>query len=144
VLEGIMAGPLVVAHWINAQYNASTNDNERYGAGNKVLHNVVGGSLGVLEGNGGDLRIGLPWQSLHDGRELVHEPIALGVFIEAPRDRLEGILEAQPTVRALAEGGWIHLYQLDPSSPEVWRRGPGGWRPVTMATNAEEASDRQG
>lgn len=144
VLEGIMAGPLVVAHWINAQYNASTNDNERYGAGNKVLHNVVGGSLGVLEGNGGDLRIGLPWQSLHDGRELVHEPIALGVFIEAPRDRLEGILAGQPTVRALAEGGWIHLYQLDPSSPEVWRRGPGGWRPVTMATNAEEASDRQG
>ena len=38
-----------------------------FGAGNKVLHNVVGGCLGVFEGNAGDLKVGLPWQSVHDG-----------------------------------------------------------------------------
>ena len=28
------------------------------------IHNVVG-KIGVLEGNAGDLRTGLPWQSVH-------------------------------------------------------------------------------
>ena len=68
VLSLIMTAPMVVTHWINMQYHASTVDNQRYGSGNKLLHNVVGGHLGVFEGNGGDLRIGLPIQSLHDGR----------------------------------------------------------------------------
>ncbi len=63
-----MTAPMVVTNWINLQYHASTVDNRRYGSGNKVLHNVVGGRLGVFEGNGGDLRIGLPLQSLHDGQ----------------------------------------------------------------------------
>jgi len=67
ILEAIMTGPVVVAHWINFQYYASTVDNLRYGTGNKVLHNIVGGHLGVFEGNGGDLRIGLSLQSLNDG-----------------------------------------------------------------------------
>ena len=85
ILEAIMTGPLVVAHWINFQYYASTVDNARYGCGNKVLHNIVGGHLGVFEGNGGDLRIGLSLQSLHDGERWVHAPLRLAVFIEAPR-----------------------------------------------------------
>ena len=59
ILEAIMTGPVVVGHWINFQYYASTVDNARYGSGDKVLHNIVGGHLGVFEGNGGDLRIGL-------------------------------------------------------------------------------------
>jgi uncharacterized protein YbcC (UPF0753/DUF2309 family) len=87
ILEAVMTGPVVVAHWINFQYYASTVDNVRYGCGNKVLHNIVGGHLGVFEGNGGDLRIGLSLQSLHDGEHWVHAPLRLAVFIEAPRDR---------------------------------------------------------
>ena len=55
---------MLVMHWINWQYHASTCDPVRLGSGNKVLHNVVGGDLGVFEGNGGDLRIGLSRQSL--------------------------------------------------------------------------------
>ena len=38
----------------------------------------------MLEGNAGDLKVGLPWQSVHDGKRLVHEPLRLNVFIEAP------------------------------------------------------------
>ncbi len=59
VLELIMTAPMVVAHWINLQYFTSTTDNVRFGSGNKLRHNVVGGHIGVFEGNGGDLRIGL-------------------------------------------------------------------------------------
>ena len=64
VLELIMTAPMVVASWINLQYYGSTVNNDVFGSGNKVLHNVVG-QLGVLEGNAGDLRVGLPWQSVH-------------------------------------------------------------------------------
>ena len=92
VLETIMTAPMVVTHWINMQYYASTVDNARYGSGNKVLHNVVGGRVGVFEGAGGDLRIGLPMQSLHDGRDWVHVPLRLSVFIEAPEEAIRSVL----------------------------------------------------
>ena len=75
VLELLMTAPMLVTHWINWQYHASTSDPRHLGSGNKVLHNVVGGRIGVFEGNGGDLRIGLGRQSLHDGTRWVHEPL---------------------------------------------------------------------
>jgi len=59
---------MIVTHWINFQYYASVTDNNVYGCGDKTLHNVVAGHLGVFEGNGGDLRVGLPMQSLHNGQ----------------------------------------------------------------------------
>jgi uncharacterized protein YbcC (UPF0753/DUF2309 family) len=119
VLELLMTAPMVVTQWINFQYYASTVDNLRYGSGNKVLHNVVGGHLGVFEGNGGDLRIGLPLQSLHDGERWVHTPLRLSVFIEAPRAALEGVLRKHATVRQLVEHGWLHLFQLDAEQQAV-------------------------
>jgi uncharacterized protein YbcC (UPF0753/DUF2309 family) len=112
VLEVIMTAPMVVGSWIGFQYYASTVDNRVFGAGNKVLHNVVG-NIGVLEGNGGDLRVGLPWQSLHDGERLMHEPMRLSVLIEAPIAALNAVLEKHPSVRALVDNGWLHLYALD-------------------------------
>jgi uncharacterized protein YbcC (UPF0753/DUF2309 family) len=69
-------------------------DNERYGSGNKVLHNVVGGNLGVFEGNGGDLRIGLPLQSLHDGERWMHDTLRLSVYIDAPAEAIADIAAA--------------------------------------------------
>lgn len=112
-LELIMTAPMVVTHWINLQYYASTVDNVRYGSGNKVLHNVVGGHLGVFEGNGGDLCIGLPLQSLHNGERWVHTPVRLSVFIEAPCFAIDAILRKHDKVRALVNNEWLHLFQLD-------------------------------
>jgi uncharacterized protein len=112
VLELIMTAPMVVASWINLQYYASTVDNEFFGSGNKVLHNVVG-TLGVLEGNGGDLRVGLPWQSVHDGDKYIHEPLRLNVIIEAPLDAMTDIIAKHEAVRQLVDNGWIHLFAMD-------------------------------
>lgn len=125
VLELIMTAPMVVAHWINLQYYASTVDNARYGSGNKVLHNVVGGSVGVFEGNGGDLRIGLPLQSLHDGERFVHTPLRLSVFIEAPRYAIQAVLDKHAHLRQLVDNGWLYLFQMGAGDPAVyaWRRG---------------------
>ena len=130
ILELIMTAPMVVTHWINLQYYASTVDNLRYGSGNKVLHNVVGGHLGVFEGNGGDLRIGLPLQSLHDGERWVHEPLRLSVFIEAPCDAIDAVLRKHEKVRALIDDEWIHLFQLDAAAGVVRARRRGTWKEV--------------
>jgi uncharacterized protein YbcC (UPF0753/DUF2309 family) len=127
VLEQIMTGPMVVSHWINFQYYASTVDPTRYGAGNKVLHNVVGGHIGVYEGNGGDLRIGLSLQSLHDGEKWVHSPLRLSVFIEAPRDALDRVLAKHAKVRELVENEWIHLFQIDVAERAVYALRNGSW-----------------
>jgi len=130
ILEAIMTGPVVVAHWINFQYYASTVDNLRYGTGNKVLHNIVGGHLGVFEGNGGDLRIGLSLQSLNDGERWVHTPLRLAVFIEASRQAIDRVLEKHKAVNNLVANEWIHLFQLDAADRAMFARGRGGWRPV--------------
>ena len=130
VLTLIMTAPMVVTNWINLQYHASVLDNRRYGSGNKLLHNVVGARLGVLEGNGGDLRIGLPMQSLHDGQSLRHTPLRLSVFIEAPKDAIDSIIERHAVVRDLVGNGWLHLFRLDGEHPAVERRGPSGWTRV--------------
>ncbi len=112
VLELIMTAPMVVASWINLQYYASTVDNDIFGSGNKVLHNVVG-TLGVLEGNGGDLRVGLPWQSVHDGDRYIHEPLRLTVMIEAPIEAMNDIIARHDTVRQLVDNDWLYLFALD-------------------------------
>ncbi|MEQ8689418.1 MAG: Na-translocating system protein MpsB, partial [Pseudomonadales bacterium] len=95
-------------------------------AGNKLLHNVVGGRIGVFEGNTGDLRIGLPLQSLHDGQQWQHEPLRLSVFIDAPRARIETVLTAQPQIRGLIENKWLYLFRLGGEVVEAWR-GDGEW-----------------
>ena len=120
VLELILTAPVVVASWISLQYFGSCVAPTLYGAGNKLLHNVVGG-IGVVEGNGGNLRAGLPWQSVHDGSGFVHEPLRLTVAIEAPREAIIDILRRHPQVRALFDNGWLHLFALNEQGRMAWR-----------------------
>lgn len=112
VLELIMTAPVVVASWISLQFYGSTVAPQFFGSGNKLLHNVTGG-IGVLEGNGGPLRAGLPWQSVHDGEGYAHEPLRLSVCIEAPRDAMTDILSRHDGVRALFDNRWLYLFALD-------------------------------
>ena len=127
LLEALMTAPLIVAHWINWQYHASTCAPQHLGSGNKLLHNVVGGHLGVFEGNGGDLRIGLSRQSLHDGKRWIHEPLRLSVVIEAPQASIDDVLQRHPQLRQLVDHAWLHLLRIDPTGA-VWQRQPAaGW-----------------
>lgn len=112
VLEQIMTAPVVVASWISLQYYGSTVAPDVFGSGNKLLHNVVGG-IGALEGNGGLLRGGLPWQSVHDGERYIHDPLRLSVCIEAPPEAIVRVLERHEAVRALFDNRWLHLFTLD-------------------------------
>ncbi len=123
VLETIMTAPMVVAHWINMQYYASTVDNHHFGSGNKTVHNVVG-RFGILSGNGGDLMTGLPWQSLHTGEKLQHLPLRLQVVIAAPREMIDRVIAKHEMVANLLTGGWLHLIAIDDS--EMYRYSEDG------------------
>ena len=112
VLELLMTAPMLVTHWINWQYHASTCAPQHLGSGNKLLHNVVGGRIGVFEGNGGDLRVGLARQSLHDGERWIHEPLRLLVVIDAPAAAIERVISNHSVVRQLVENGWVHLWRF--------------------------------
>ncbi len=130
VLELIMTAPVVVASWISLQYYGSTVAPDIFGGGNKLLHNVVGG-IGVVEGNGGPLRVGLPWQSVHDGEKYMHEPLRLSVCIEAPREAMTNVLRNHGGVRALFDNRWLHLFALDEGGQMAWRYIGGlDWEPV--------------
>jgi len=130
VLELILTAPVVVASWISLQYYASTVEPTLFGSGNKTLHNVVG-RVGVLEGNGGDLRIGLPWQSIHDGAALQHEPLRLNVIIEAPTRAIDTVLANHQHVADLCDHGWIQLLVMDDAGSISHRyAGEHVWEPV--------------
>lgn len=130
VLELLMTAPMLVTHWINWQYHASTCDPARLGSGNKLLHNVVGGNIGVFEGNGGDLRIGLSQQSLHDGERWIHEPLRLTVVIDAPRDRIDQVIGKHAVVQQLLHNGWLHLWRFD--DEQLQRYQSGAWHPLQL------------
>jgi uncharacterized protein YbcC (UPF0753/DUF2309 family) len=146
VLEVVMTAPMVVASWINLQYYGSSVDQTVFGSGNKVLHNVVGG-IGVLEGGGGDLRVGLPFQSLHDGETPAHAPRRLSVVIAAPQEAILGVIARQESVRQLLDSGWVSLFAMDDAG-RIQARYAGGlafedWTEVTApapALHAEEAA----
>ena len=111
-LELILTAPMVVGSWINLQYFASTVNNTAFGSGNKVTHNVTS-TLGVCQGNVGDLQTGLPMQSVHDGQKWIHEPLRLHVMVEAPRDSITRILDKHPDVRDLVTNGWVLLFAIE-------------------------------
>jgi uncharacterized protein YbcC (UPF0753/DUF2309 family) len=131
LLHTIMTAPMVVTNWINLQYYASVVAPEKYGSGNKLLHNVVAGHIGVFEGNGGDLRTGLAWQSVHDGSKLMHQPVRLSVVIAAPAEAIARVIHSAADVAALVNNQWLYLYQLnEDGSMQQWRQQR--WQPVTL------------
>jgi uncharacterized protein YbcC (UPF0753/DUF2309 family) len=138
VLELIMTAPVVVASWISLQYYGSTVAADVFGSGNKLLHNITGG-IGVIEGNGGPMRAGLPWQSVHDGERYVHEPLRLSVCIEAPREAMTDVLRRHNGVRALFDNRWMHLFALDDTGCMAWRYvGNMQWTAIGKAETTAE------
>ncbi|MBC2601774.1 YbcC family protein [Puniceicoccus vermicola] len=141
LLESILAGPLVVGSWINLQYYASSVDNTHFGSGHKGIHNVVGG-LGVALGNENDLRPGLPLQSVHTGKQLMHEPSRLHAFVAADPDILDTILERQPALKELLDNGWLHLFSLGANGHSCSYRLPSGEWKVSQVENKRASLER--
>ena len=132
-LETIMTAPLVVAQWISSQYYFSTVEPDVFGAGDKMLHNPVGG-VGVVVGQSGDLAVGLPMQSVLLGEQRAHDPLRLLAVVQAPLDRIEDIIVRNGGLRQLVDGEWIHVVaRASDNDPWSLRTPGGGWEPWHLA-----------
>ena len=73
----------------------------------------------------------MPWQSLHDGETLQHEPLRLNVVIEAPMSAMNDVLAANPGVRDLCDNDWVHLLAMDGDGTVSHRYvGELQWEPI--------------
>ncbi|MCU7914615.1 MAG: DUF2309 domain-containing protein [Candidatus Thiodiazotropha sp. (ex Gloverina cf. vestifex)] len=107
---------------ISLEYYFSTVDNEGYGCGSKVMHNVTG-FLGVMEGANSDLRTGLPRQMIE-----IHEAMRLLVVVEAKTEVLTEIYQRQPPLQELVGNAWVQLTAMDPDDGTIHLFKPDkGW-----------------
>lgn len=142
LLESILTGPLVVGQWINMEHYFSAVDNEQFGSGSKVYHNVSG-KFGVMSGNQSDLRTGLPAQTvLRDGKPY-HEPVRLISVIEAPVEHARQAIDAVASVRNLVNNEWIRMMVLDPETSLIHVFEKGEWVERPFTENASETSEPQ-
>ncbi|MFC7185684.1 DUF2309 domain-containing protein [Halorubrum yunnanense] len=145
-LEAILAGPMVVTQWINAQYYFSTVDNAVYGSGSKVTQNPVG-NVGVYQGNGGDLMTGLPRQSLIAAEGVPrHQPLRLSTVVHAPVERVTEALAAHDAVTELLDNDWLSLTVIDPTEEHrafEYERDL-NWRPTAEPTAADPEAPTDG
>jgi hypothetical protein len=126
VLERLLLANGPVGAGISLEYYFSSVNNELYGCGTKVLHNVSG-LFGVMEGTTSDLRTGLPRQMIE-----VHEAMRLQVIVEAKTELLTEIYQRQPPLQQLIGNGWLLLSAKDPDSPHIDVFYPQrGWIPWT-------------
>lgn len=121
ILESILTAPMVVAEWINTQYFFSTLDQNTYGSGSKITHNVTG-KFGIMQGNCSDLKQGLPLQSVNRTDDCrYHELLRLQVLVNASREKLEAIIEKHQVLQNLFYHQWVILVALDPENRKFYR-----------------------
>lgn len=126
-LEAIMVGPMVVTQWINNHYYFSTVDNQKFGGGSKITHNITG-QFGVVQGNGGDLKMGLPLQSLQaSDTEMYHQPLRSTTIIHAPIERVESILRKNKHLQTLLDNEWMYLKVIDSSDSNQFKTYSGNF-----------------
>ncbi|MEQ9070013.1 MAG: putative inorganic carbon transporter subunit DabA, partial [Gimesia chilikensis] len=80
-------------------------------------------NLSIFSGNGGDLMTGLPWQSLHDGQNLQHQPQRLQVVINASRQAIENVIARHTLVANLLQGSWLYLIACEAGEFYQYRAG---------------------
>ncbi|MGD8546364.1 MAG: DUF2309 domain-containing protein [Thiohalophilus sp.] len=127
LLESILSGPLVVGQWINMEHYFSTVDNERFGSGSKVYHNVSG-RFGVMTGNLSDLRTGLPSQTVLQQGRPYHQPLRLITVIEAPFEHARQAVEEVAAVKNLVRNNWIRLVIVDPREQTAYLYDNDSWQ----------------
>jgi uncharacterized protein YbcC (UPF0753/DUF2309 family) len=120
-LAGLMAAVVPVCAGISLEYYFSFVDNDRYGCGTKLPHNIAG-LVGVMDGHASDLRTGLPWQMVE-----IHEPVRMLFVVETAWERLAQVVDASAPLRRAVENRWIRLATIDPDSGRVHVRREDGF-----------------
>jgi len=137
LLETILTGPLVVGQWINMEHYFSAVDNDRFGSGSKVNHNVAC-RFGVMTGNLSDLRTGLPSQTVLKNGLPYHEPLRLITVIEAPFEMAKKAIEGVVTIKTLVKNAWIRMMIIDPETNKAWLYSRGEWTEQALPQTQEQ------
>ncbi|HEV3331476.1 MAG TPA: DUF2309 domain-containing protein [Bryobacteraceae bacterium] len=120
-LAAVLAAVVPVCAGISLEYYFSFVDNDRYGCGTKLPHNVTG-LVGVMDGHASDLRTGLPWQMVE-----IHEPVRILFVVETTPERLMKVVNASAALRQVVGNRWIRLATIDPGSGRVHVRRDSGF-----------------
>ncbi len=120
-LAALMGAVVPVCAGISLEYYFSFVDNDRYGCGTKLPHNVTG-LVGVMDGHASDLRTGLPWQMVE-----IHEPVRILFVVETTPERLAKVMDASPSLKQLVENRWIRIATIDPHSGRAFVYRSGGF-----------------
>ncbi|HEX6896849.1 MAG TPA: putative inorganic carbon transporter subunit DabA, partial [Bryobacteraceae bacterium] len=120
-LAAVLAAVVPVCAGISLEYYFSFVDNDRYGCGTKLPHNVAG-LVGVMDGHASDLRTGLPWQMVE-----IHEPVRCLFVVETTPERLIKVVNADAGIKRLVENRWIRIAAIDPETGRIHICRDGGF-----------------
>ncbi len=139
ILTRILQAAVPVCAGINLEYFFSHVDNQGFGSGTKLPHNLAS-LLGVMDGAASDLRTGLPWQMVE-----IHEPVRALFVIETTPDALFQIMAAQPMIDQTIRNGWIQLATIDPETRAIQVFRDGQFEPyvpgVSVLPSAASSAD---
>ncbi len=112
-LQRVLAAVVPVVVGINLEYFFGAVDNEVYGAGSKLPHNVAS-LVGVMNGAQGDLRTGLWSQTVE-----IHEPVRVAMLVETTPEKLAEVVRQSEMLSRLVRNRWLFLASLAPDEPVI-------------------------
>lgn len=112
-LARVLGAVIPVCGGISLEYYFSTVDNEAYGSGTKLPHNISG-LVGVMNGFQGDLRTGLPVQTVE-----LHEPVRILFVVETTPQRLMSVVKANKELVEFVCNRWIRIATMDPDDGHI-------------------------
>jgi len=125
LLLNVMKPLPVVCGGINLEYYFSRVDNEKFGAGTKLPHNVMG-LIGVTNSSDGDLRPGLSLQMIE-----VHDPIRLLMIVEHLPEVVLKTIQTLPELYEWFINEWVHLVAVHPETGAYYRFQHGAFHPYS-------------
>lgn len=131
ILLGILGAIIPVCGGINLEYFFSRIDNERYGAGTKLSHNVVG-LMGVSNGVNNDLIPGLPIQMIE-----AHDPVRLLILIQQEPTLVADVLKRNPFLYEWVNHHWVRFATISPTTQEVSLWTHDAWSKISFPQTSQ-------
>jgi uncharacterized protein YbcC (UPF0753/DUF2309 family) len=131
-LTMILSAAIPVCGGINLDYFFSRMDQQLFGSGTKLPHNVLG-LFAVTNGVEDDIRPGLPSQMVE-----IHTPTRMMFIIEQEPNLIMHVLNANPKMMQWVDNHWIHCCAVHPTTRTLYRYESGSF--VAYQTDASIAS----
>lgn len=134
-LQKVMAPIGIVCGGINLEYYFSRVDNQKFGCGTKLPHNVIG-LLGIANSVDGDLRPGLSWQMIEP-----HDPVRLMVIVEHYPNIVLKCIQSSESMYEWYNNEWVHIAALHPETGEIHYFSNGAFQPYDSSNSKIHVMD---